>query len=315
MPRRPTDRTTPPIVVLPTVHLARDNPPEVVRRRNVSGAWERIARGIYLPAEDGPTQDRPRTIALGRIQGIHARLRSPHWFSHESAALLWGLPLWVAPTHTHLMQGQTAGSSRDPSVRHHPVTPAPDQLTVVGGLPATSLERTVVDCASTLPAMQGLVVADAALRAGADRRVIDDLLRSRAGQRGVTRARAVLAIADEGAESPGESAARFVVVRDGLPSPQTQVPVATRLGTFWCDLGWEAWRLALEYDGRGKYEGRVTEEFIREKRRHDALVDADWRVLRATKEDLRGTTLLHRILPLVPAGSSTRLRPLRSLRG
>lgn len=315
MPRRPTDRTTPSIVVLPTVHLARNNPPEVLRSRSSSGAWERIARGVYLPAELGPTLDRPRTVALGRIRGIHSRLRSPHWFSHESAALLWGLPLWVAPSHTHLMQGHTAGAGRDSSVRHHPVTPPEDQRTAVGGLPVTSLERTVVDCASTLPAMQGLVIADAALRAGADRTVIDDVLAGRAGQRGVTRARAVLAVADEGAESPGESAARFVIVRDGLPTPQTQVPVATRLGTFWCDLGWEAWRLALEYDGRGKYEGRGTEEFIREKRRHDALLDADWRVLRVTKEDLRGTTLIHRILPLVPADSTTRLRPLRSLRG
>ncbi|MDQ0375454.1 hypothetical protein [Cellulomonas humilata] len=315
MPRRPTDRSGPPPVVLPTVHLARNNPADVLRARRSSGSWERIARGVYLPGEPVDNPDRSLSVALGRIVGVHHRLVAAHWFSHESAALLWGLPLWITPTRTHLMQRHTASSSRDPSVRHHPVVPPEDQRAVLGGLPVTSLELTVVDCTSTLPAMQGLVVADAALRAGADREVIERVLASRTGRRGVTRARAVISLADDGADSPGESAARFVILRDGLPPPQTQVPVVTRLGTFWCDLGWEEWRLALEYDGRGKYDGRATDEFVREKRRHDALLEADWRVLRVTKEDLRGTTLTRRILQLIPAGSTTALRPRRALRG
>ena len=315
MPRRPTDRDALTPVVLPAVHLARNNPQDVLRSRLSTRSWERIARGVYLPGESVPNPDRPRSVALGRIVGIHDRLVAAHWFSHESAALLWGLPLWITPARTHLMQRHTASSSRDPSVTHHPVTPPEDQRAVVGGLPVTSLERTVVDCASTLPPMQGLVVADAALRAGADRLEIDRVLAGRAGRRGVTRARAVIEVADDGAESPGESAARFTVLRDGLPAPQTQVPVETRLGTFWCDAGWVGWRLALEYDGRGKYDGRATDEFVREKRRHDALLEADWRVLRVTKEDLRGTTLSRRILPLMPTGSSAGIRPRRALRG
>src|SRR5665647_3975642 len=52
------------------------------------------------------------------------------------------------------------------------------------------------------------------------------------------------------AESPGESSARSVLLRAGLPVPQTQVRVDTPLGTFWSDLGWPEWRLLAEYDGR-----------------------------------------------------------------
>ncbi|WP_146931697.1 hypothetical protein [Cellulomonas xylanilytica] len=246
--------------------------------------------------------------------GLHDRLDAVHWFSHESAALIWGLPLWIAPARTHLMQRHTAGSHRDPAVAHHPVMPPEDQRTVVRGLPVTSLERTVVDCASSLPAMQGLVIADAALRAGADREMLNRVLASSTGRRGVTRARAVIAVADDGAESPGESAARFVILRDGLRAPQTQVQVDTRLGTFWCDLGWTRWRLALEYDGRTKYDENATDTFVREKRRHDAILDAGWRILRVTKEDLRGTTLVRRILPLIPVGDAAALNPRRALR-
>ena len=126
--------------------------------------------------------------------------------------------------------------------------------------------------------------------------MLDELLARRAGRRGSARARAILSLADDGAESPGESAARFVIISDGLPAPSTQVPVETRLGTFWADLGWPEWRLLLEYDGRGKYTGREAERFMQEKRRHDAVLDAGYRILRVTKEDLTGDTLTRRVL-------------------
>ncbi|WP_315096817.1 hypothetical protein [uncultured Cellulomonas sp.] len=302
-------------MTLPTVQLARDTPPDVLRARERSNEWERIARGVYLPGDRGPTPHRRRDVALGRLVGIHDRLTTEHWFSHESAAMLWGLPLWMTPARVHLMQRHTAGSGRDPGVAHHPLVPPSDQRGSAAGLPVTSLERTVVDCASTLPPLQGLVVADAAVRAGADRETIERILSARGGQRGVVRARAVIALADDGAESPGESAARFVVVRDGFPVPRTQVPVATRLGTFWSDMGWEEWRLVLEYDGRPKYDDRATEAFIQEKRRHDAILEAGWRAIRATKEDLSGTTLVRRLRPLIPAHLAATLRPRRDLRG
>ncbi|KRD43787.1 hypothetical protein ASE38_06190 [Cellulomonas sp. Root930] len=183
-----------------------------------------------------------------------------------------------------------------------------DELTMRRGLPATTLERTVVDCAASLAPLQGLVIADSALRCGLDAARLADLLAARGGDRGIVRARAVIGFADEGAESPGESATRFIVLRDGLPVPMTQVAVPTRLGTFWADLGWPEWKLLLEYDGRSKYADSSTEVFMREKRRHDAIVEAGWRALRVTKEDLRGTLLLRRLLPVIPARMAATLR-------
>ncbi|KQY46638.1 hypothetical protein [Cellulomonas sp. Root137] len=302
MPRRPHDRSGGEHVGLPPIQLARDHPRNVPRSRSRTGEWERISRGTYLPADVAPALDRPRRVAVGRILGVHDRLRAPHWFSHESAALLWGLPLWRTPSLTHVVAGYTAGSGRDTDVAHHPVSLPADQRASARGLPVTSLERTAVDCASTMPAMEGLIIADAALRAGADRAVLSEIVAGRARRRGIARARAVIELADDGAESPGESAARYVVLRDGLPRPTTQLAVATRLGTFWADMGWEEWRLLLEYDGRPKYDGRSTEAFIQEKRRHDAILEAGWRAVRATKEDLAGRTLATRLARLIPPG-------------
>jgi very-short-patch-repair endonuclease len=96
--------------------------------------------------------------------------------------------------------------------------------------------------------------------------------------------------------------------------PSTQVEVRTRLGTFWGDLGWPEWRLLLEYDGRPKYAERGGEALVAEKRRHDALVEAGWRALRITKEDLEPSgELLARVVPLLPQAVTRALRPRREL--
>lgn len=156
--------------------------------------------------------------------------------------------------------------------------------------------------------MAGLVIADAALRAGADPELLAAMLDERGGARGIRRARAVLTAADAGAESPGESAARWHLLRAGLPAPSTQIRIATRLGDFWGDLGWEEWRLLVEYDGRPKYVADP-EALMREKRRHDAIVESGWRVLRATKEDLVRGLLVDRVAAVLPPTIPRTARP------
>ena len=277
------------------------------------GSWRRVGRGAYLVRHTSPTAPTSRReVALAAIVGVHHRLSSPHWFSHGSAALLWGLPLWRTPASTHVLQRHTTGSRHDPAVRRHVGEPPPDERDRVVGLPVTSLERTALDCATTLSPLEALVVCDAALRAGADPDRIRDLATRRTGRRGIVRARAVLELADPGAESPGETAARFVVLCDGLPAPQTQVAVSTRLGVYWADMGWESWRVLLEYDGQDKYDDRSA--LIAEKRRSDAIAEAGWRLLRVTRDDLRGHGVSQRVLRLAAPHHPSAPGPRRPLR-
>jgi very-short-patch-repair endonuclease len=160
---------------------------------------------------------------------------------------------------------------------------------VVNDLPVTSLALTVVDCARSLPVLDALVVADGALRAGADAAEIGALLDQVPGQAGVVTARWVLDAADPGAESAPETATRYILVAGGLPAPQTQVPVQTWQKTYWADLGYPQLRIAIEYDGRAKYVG---DAWFAEKRRLDAIVEAGWQVIRVTAEDLRDPSRL-----------------------
>ena len=266
--------------VVPTIRLSRDYQRAVVAAKRRQGTWDRLTRGASVPA----SSLRPEERALATIAAVHERLVQPHWFSHESAALIWGLPLWQTPTLTHVRQRGRPGPGRDRAVLRHGGPVDDIRLTAVGHLPVTDLVQTMVDCARTLPPLSGLVVADAALRAGADRAAALSMLDEMGGRPGVARARVVVDLADDGAESPGETATRFVLLRDGLPRPATQVPVVTRAGTYFADVGWDEWRVLLEYDGQAKYRSRA--DLLDEKLREDAIRAVDYRVVRVTKADI-----------------------------
>ena len=80
-------------------------------------------------------------------------------------------------------------------------------------------------------------------------------------------------------------------------------------------IGFEpSWRVALEYDGRGKYAGGAPDALVREKRRQDAITEAGWRLVRVTWADLRDPGgLVRRVLRAVPAGAVGALQPRRLL--
>jgi hypothetical protein len=278
------------------VRLAGDQPPAVLAARLRDESWERIGYGVYLPTAVDPAD--PRRRVLAQIEGARRRSRAPVVFSHLSAAALWGLTLWRVPQQVHLLHPSRAGGGGPGIVRHHAALPDAD-VTELAGVLVTSLARTVVDCTRLLGPLGGLVVADSGRAAGADPAELAERVERLRGGRHVRRARAVLSLADPGPESPYESASRFVVLRDGLPVPETQCEVGTREGTAWVDWGWPELRLLAEYDGRVKYAADP-QAFIREKRRHDAIVETGQRLLRFTQEDVRGPTITHRILPLLP---------------
>lgn len=288
------------------MHLAREHLAADVAARVRSGAWQRVGSGAYVAADDvAAAPGRGDFLDRARIAALAPRLRAGYAVSHASAALAWGLPLPRAPRRTHVTGGtHQTGRSRD-VVRH--VRPlGADDVVMIHGHPVTSLERTVVDCATTLGPHAGLMVADAALRAGASRERCEATIAAMRGQRGVAVARAVLALADDGAESAGESTARFVLLQAGLPVPRTQVAVTTHLGVFWTDLGWLGWRLLAEYDGEAKYEagGSAAGAVLAEKRRQDAIEDAGYRVLRITRHDVAAPDrLTRRVLAMAPAGA------------
>jgi len=254
-----------------------------------------VGRGQYAgppPAEAGTALQREQRV-LARIVAASRTLHTDYCFSHESAALLHGLGVYRLAEEVHVSQAwkPKVRRERGTTLRRHPIdVPARDRTTTATGLPVTTLERTMVDCARWLPGERGLVVADSGLRAGADRRVAASVLAEAAGRPGVRQARRILELADARSESVGESRLRWTLHSAGVEVPSLAVAVETWRGTVWVDAGWPDLKVGIEFDGAVKYSGGEygdpRERLLTEKRRHDALTEAGWTILRVTWDDL-----------------------------
>jgi very-short-patch-repair endonuclease len=73
------------------------------------------------------------------------------------------------------------------------------------------------------------------------------------GVRGLVQLREVLDLMDSGAESPQETRTRLVLIDSGLPRPRTQIPV----GRWRIDMGYEKFKVGIEYDGPQHWEDEV----------------------------------------------------------
>ncbi len=116
-------------------------------------------------------------------------------------------------------------------------------------------------------------------------RELDGMIRWASGRRGVRTARQALPILDAGAQSPGESRARCLLVVRKVPRPECNVDLI--IDGEWLarpDLTWRRERVVVEYDG--------VVHLPEEQRRKDALrrnliQDAGWTVIVFTAADLR----------------------------
>lgn len=317
-----------------TLLIARHHDPAELRRATAAHEIERVRRGAYRVPRAG-TRD-PHAHARDHLAAVHRQLDADHVFSHESAAMVWGVPLWETPSTTHVLQrsGASSRSARD-IVRRRGL---PERWVQREGLPITDLTRTVVDCVTTMHPLGGLVVADWALGRGLDRAEAVRLLAGR--RRGVRRARLLLDLAEGQVDPPWETWLRYVAVRAGLPRPRTQLRVDTRAGRFFVDVAWQDHGVLAEFDGRIKYRdgtfgpGYDAEQALfDEKVREDAITerlgvrplrfvarnarDPDGvarRLLARFPADVRRAARIHPLLPPPPPPARARSGSSRSRR-
>jgi hypothetical protein len=177
----------------------------------------------------------------------------------------------------------------------------PDEVTRRDAIPVTTLSRTWRDLAGVLQPGPLLAVTDQLLFLGCTRRELQAQLGRRPTGRGSARARNVLPLGDERAESPMESVVRWLVHAAGMPAPVVQYEMCDALGRFLGrgDLAWPEHRLLVEFDGDGHRERRV---FVKDLRRQNSLVVDEWTVLRFSGADVYGRpdTLLDQIRHFLP---------------
>jgi very-short-patch-repair endonuclease len=173
-----------------------------------------------------------------------------------------------------------------PGIQTHRDRIEEDEIDLVAGIPVTSPVRTVLDFGCWYPTMAAVAGIDSLARTidikAAD---VELLARRYAGRRGIARARQAVELFDSGAQSPKESWLRVVLLKAGLPRPQTQIPVFDELGNAiaYLDMGWEDIKVAVEYDGDHHRSDR--RQYIWDIRRLEMLERLGWIVIRVVAGD------------------------------
>jgi Protein of unknown function (DUF559) len=158
---------------------------------------------------------------------------------------------------------------------------ARDERCLAAGLPVTTPARTAFHIGSLHPTTQAVPLLDALLNAtGIKTAEVGVLANRNPRMRGVSRLRAALELADGGAESPQESRLRLILVGGGLPVPETQIEF--RDLRIRVDMGWRAWKVAVEYDGVQHWSDRGQRSWDIE--RIALLEAAGWVVVRVSAE-------------------------------
>ncbi|WP_310786048.1 endonuclease domain-containing protein [Mycobacterium sp. Z3061] len=160
-----------------------------------------------------------------------------------------------------------------------------DEVTRVAGLPVTTPARTAFDLGRQLTAADAMARLDALMRASPFSTDATLMLSTRyAGARDVRQLRTLLPHIDPGAASPKETWLRMLLIDAGLPTPETQIPVVVKFRTVaLLDIGWERFKVAVEYDGDQHRTNR--RQYVRDTRRLKELAELGWIVIRVIAED------------------------------
>ncbi|WP_278313524.1 DUF559 domain-containing protein [Lolliginicoccus levis] len=166
-------------------------------------------------------------------------------------------------------------------------------VTTVRGMRTTTPARTAFDLARRQPLDEAVALVDALYQA--TRLTPAQLGRyasERRGAWGINALRAVLDLADPGAESPQETKLRLLIVRAGLPRPRAQHVIRDERGLFIAraDLAWPEWKVAVEYDGAHHFTD--PRQARRDAHRANGCLRAGWRVIRVLPESLRDADIV-----------------------
>ncbi len=127
-----------------------------------------------------------------------------------------------------------------------------EEIGRLDGLAVTTPERTAFDLGRRGRIGRAVERLDALARA-TDFKVptVEDLADRHRHTRGLRQLFNALDLVDSGAESPRETALRLMLIGEGYPRPQTQIPVCSADGSrqYFLDMGWKELMLAVEYDG------------------------------------------------------------------
>ena len=258
-------------------------------------------RGIHIAAAGAIDDD-----IMSRCERLIPALGPDHWFSHRTAARIWGIP--VRPAYSPLEGLHVLSVNTRVPLRHAGVfgwVTADDAVRreMFDLLPVVSPADVWCQLAHRGAVVDGELIEHEWLVAAADylltgRRAPDgtrgaplctlDELRAaiarRGRGRGTARLRRALADARFPVDSPYETRTRLGLVMHGLPEPVVQVRVETAQGVRHADLGYPEQKLLIEYQGE---EHRLSRKrWLSDLTRVQLFQDAGYHVLLIGADDI-----------------------------
>jgi hypothetical protein len=268
------------------------------------GEWMRVRRGAYASTTTVQSLSPAQRHVLV-LRAAAANLDGDVVATGYSALAVYDVPLWgVDLSVVHVHREAAKSSRREAGVSHHRGPLELDDVREVDGVLVAAPERALLDAARGVSFEAGVVLADGA------RRLPGFSLERATAQLEVQRdwpfsvaASKVLHFSDPRAATVGESRARVLLARIGMPQPDLQRVI--RDSTSGQLLGITDFYLdractAVEFDGKVKYgralyekSGRVEDVDLgevvwAEKKREDALRDDGHEVVRIVWSDLDG---------------------------
>lgn len=205
--------------------------------------------------------------------------------SHRSAAALWGLRRG-GPARTEVTVQRRVGG-RD-GIRAHRATLLPDEVTVVDGIPVTTVARTLFDLAAVVDRHEvQRAIEQAEARRLSDSTPLAVLVTRYPGRRGTAVLKSILSNEGRAAgitrSELEDHFLRFLAER-GLPRPDSNAWL--QLGEDWVegDCVWPQQRLVVELDSWRHHSSKVA--FRRDRVRDRRLRLAGWKPIRVTWWDL-----------------------------
>ncbi len=215
--------------------------------------------------------------------------------SHRTAAALLGAPVRSGWPLTFSVSPDVHRPRRA-GLRFHVRRLRAEDRSRTGSLPVTAGPQTFLDLAGELPPDELVAVGDALYRpAHLDAASLGARLARDHGTRGVVRARSAAPLLTPLAASRPESLFRYWLIDSDLPDPTPQVPIrdARGLEVAHADLGYERWKVAIEYEGRQHAD---REQFGRDLERYSLMAAGGWLVLRFGERHLhRPSTVVGRV--------------------
>jgi very-short-patch-repair endonuclease len=236
----------------------------------------------------GPPPD--HDLLLRTLRPVLAQLSPDAVAFGRTAAYVWGVDLHPQGTsvtrnrlHVAVPPG-VEGAARAGVIAHRERLPEAER-TRVRGVRVTTRARTALDVAVQSTSLYAATAAlDRFLALGLtseERLRAAALTHPRRSQRQLRRA---LGLADGRSQSPAESWTRVLLHQVDLPRAVPQCSVSTMEGDFRVDLGWPAYRVAVEYDSAEHHSLPI--DRARDRLRYRAMEEAGWIVISIGVYDL-----------------------------